>query len=86
MKVTTVQEKCMSVRVEQAVQEFEHAFLKLEPGEHYYHLIAHREYSRLVCDEIEVLYTQAGWKRVKCRTSSENDERPGLTGLQLYAN
>jgi len=36
------------------------------------------------CNKVEKIYKEAGWRSVVCKTSSENGERPGLTGLRLY--
>lgn len=72
--------------VESLVEKFEKKFLKEDKDQEYYHLIISGEYNRKVYDEIERIYTEAGWKKVKCRSSSENKERPGMTGLQLWRN
>ena len=69
----------------EALSKFEKEFKNEEQGEEYYHLVIQDEYPREVCDEIEKIYKGVGWKNVKCKTSSENGERPGLTELELYA-
>ena len=71
-------------KFEDAVNRFEEQFKKEDKGQNYYHLVIVGEYNRDVCDEIQRTYTEAGWKKVNCRTSSENGERGGLTGLQLW--
>ena len=71
-------------KVEEAVRKFEEQFTKEEKDQRYYYLIIVGEYNRQTCDEIERIYTEAGWSKVKCITSSENGERSGLTGLQLH--
>lgn len=71
-------------KFEEAVSKFEKQFKKENKDENYYHLVIVGEYNREVCDEIQKIYTEAGWKKVNCRTSSENGERGGLTGLQLW--
>ena len=68
----------------EAIGKFEAQLAKENKDENYYHLVIDGEYNRATCDEIEKLYTEAGWADVRCKTSSENDERGGLTGLQLY--
>ena len=71
-------------KFEEAVSKFEEQFKKDDKDQDYYHLVIVGEYNRDVCDEIKKTYIEAGWKRVNCRTSSENGERGGLTGLQLW--
>lgn len=70
-------------KLNEALQKFEAEFAKNEKDEDFYHLVIVGEYNRDVCDEIQNLYTNAGWKNVVCKTSSENGERGGLTGLRL---
>jgi hypothetical protein len=69
---------------EKAINDFEEQFRKEEKGQKYYHLVITGELHRSVSDKVESTYSKAGWFRVKCRTSSENGERAGLTGLYLY--
>lgn len=71
-------------KLKEAIEKFEKEFKTEEKGKSYYHLVIDGEYNRDVCDRIQVLYSTAGWRKVTCKTSSENGERPGLTGLQLY--
>ena len=73
-----------TTKVQEAISKFEEQLSDEEKDEQYYHLVIDEEYNRQTCDEIERIYTEAGWLNVKCRTSSENGERGGLTGLQLY--
>ena len=85
MNITTPSEMASDQsQLQSAISEFEKAFKKEEIGRNFYHLIALREYNKVVCKEIAHLYEQAGWVNVECRTSSDNGERPGLTGLILY--
>jgi hypothetical protein len=85
MNITSPQEMTSGTsKVEEAVSKFEEQFAKDEKDREFYHLVIVGEYNRQTCDEVEKIYSQAGWSRVKCRTSSENGERGGLTGLQLY--
>jgi predicted rRNA methylase YqxC with S4 and FtsJ domains len=85
MNITSPQEMTSGTsKVEEAVSKFEEQFAKDEKDQQHYHLVIVGEYNRQTCDEVEKIYSQAGWQKVKCRTSSENGERGGLTGLQLY--
>ena len=71
-------------KLEEAVSKFEEEFAKDEKDLEYYHLVIVGEYNRQTCDKIEKIYSEVGWNKVKCKTSSENGERGGLTGLQLW--
>lgn len=71
-------------KFEEAVSKFEEQFKKDDKDQDYYHLVIVGEYNRDTCNEIQKTYTEAGWKKVNCKTSSENGERGGLTGLQLW--
>ena len=71
-------------KFEEAVSKFEEQFKKDDKDQEYYHLVIVGEYNREVCDEIQKTYSDAGWCKVKCRTSSENGDRGVLTGLQLW--
>jgi len=68
--------------IEKALLAFEDEFKKEEKGLKYYHLVIVGELSKPVCDEVARQYQKLGWI-AKCRTSSENGERAGLTGLVL---
>jgi hypothetical protein len=84
MKITKPEEMTFGTsKVEEVVSKFEEEFAKTNKDKEYYHLVIDGEYNRNVCNEIEKLYTDAGWLNVTCRTSTENGERGGLTGLQL---
>lgn len=50
------------------------------------HIILDKEYPMIVRDMIVERYKEAGWRTVTHRTSSENGERPGLTGFTFYSN
>lgn len=84
-KVTSPQELTGDLsKLDEAISLFEAELRKGNPEiETRFHLIARGEFNRKVCDQVEKLYTEAGWTDVKCRTSSENGERGGLTGLIL---
>ena len=85
MNITKPQQMTSGIsKLEEAINKFESKFLIEDKDESYYHLVINGEYNRQVCDEIEKIYTEYGWEKVKCRTSSENGERCGLTGLQLH--
>lgn len=85
MNITKPQEMTSGTsKVEELVSEFEKELSKKEKDQEYYHLVVDGEYNRKTCDEVERIYEEAGWWRVKCSTSSENGERGGLTGLQLF--
>jgi hypothetical protein len=84
MKITTPKEMSSGTsKVEEAISKFEEQFAKDEKDQPYYHLVIVGEYNRQTCNEVEKIYTQAGWVKVKCITSSENGERGGLTSLRL---
>ena len=84
MKVTSPQDMAPDLsQLEVAVLEFEAQFKQEQKGLSYYHLVIKGELNREVCKKIKEIYTLAGWKRVECKTSSDNGERPGLTGLIL---
>lgn len=70
--------------VETLIGKFETKLKKEDKDEEYYHLVIYGEYNRKVYDEIERIYSDAGWGQVKCKSSSENNEKPGLTDLQLW--
>lgn len=85
MNITKPQEMTSGTsKVEEAISKFESQLAKEKKDQQYYHLIIIGDYNRQTCDEIERIYTQAGWAKVKCRTSSENGEHAGLVGLVLY--
>ena len=84
MKITKPDEMLSGIsKLEEAIDKFEVQFQKQEKDCDYYHLIIVGEYHRSICDEIEKQYTEAGWE-AHCKTSTENGERGGLTGLQLW--
>jgi hypothetical protein len=85
MNITTPKQmKSGTSKLEEAVSKFEAQLAKDEKDLVYYHLVIVGEYNRQTCDEIEKIYRKGGWAKVKCKTSSENGERGGLTGLQLW--
>lgn len=84
MNITKPHDMVSSKKVEEAVSKFEEQFKKEEKDQEYYHLVIVGEYRRSICDEVQKIYTDIGWNNVTCRTSSENGERGGLTGLILH--
>jgi hypothetical protein len=85
MKVTRPEDKVdTKEKLQEAILKFEEKFEKEEGGLLGYYLIISGEYNRFICDEIEDIYLEAGWGAAICKTSSENGERGGLTGLQLW--
>lgn len=76
----SVNEQEVRVLVEAFDQELESE----TKGHAWYHVVVAGEYNRVTLDSVEAEYYAAGWKHVLCQTSSENGERPGLTGLQLW--
>jgi hypothetical protein len=78
----------MKSRIEEHVgsmiREFETKFRNELKDHDYYHVVITGEYPREACDQVQSIYKEAGWARTLCKTSSENGERPGLTGLQLW--
>lgn len=42
------------------------------------------EYSRELRDQVSQAYINNGWSKIEHQTSSENGERPGLTGMKFY--
>jgi len=83
MKLTSPEDMTDLSKLGSVLNEFEEKLIKEEKGRTYYHLVIAGEYSRGLLDKVEQAYRRAGWKNVTCRTSSENGERPGLTGLEL---
>lgn len=82
--ITPKQMTSETSKLEEAVSKFEAQFAKDKKDLEYYHLVIVGEYNRQTCDEIEKIYSEVGWAKVKCKTSSENGERGGLTGLQIW--
>ena len=72
------------LKVGEAMRKFEAELAKESRGESYYHLVITGEYNRLTCNGVEKMYEGAGWSKAICKTTSERNERPGLTGLQLH--
>ena len=70
--------------LEKAIKVFEDKFKDEPKGQPHYHLIYDGELNKEVCSKIASMYMKAGWRTAICKTSSDNGERPGLTGLQLY--
>ncbi|TXG76181.1 hypothetical protein E6Q11_05110 [Candidatus Dojkabacteria bacterium] len=86
MKVTgPIDMRSDGSKLDEALAKFEKEFSKEDKGFRFYHLVIDDEYDRATCDLVEKTYLDAGWKSATCKTSSENGERSGLTGLRLYA-
>ena len=84
MKITTPEEMKPDLSdLENAVERFEEEFKKEGKGLNYYHLVITGELNKEVCQAVSNIYRKAGWRIATCRTSSDNGERPGLTGLKL---
>lgn len=47
-------------------------------------IIVSGESAKVIRDEIAEKYVQAGWRKVEHQTSSENNERSGLTSFTFY--
>lgn len=87
MKVTRATEMAADLsQLEEAVKKFEEQWKQEGKGLNYYHLVISGELNKETCKKVKELYTEAGWQKVQCRTSSENGERAGLTGLILEYN
>jgi hypothetical protein len=85
IKVTAPQEMGGSDgKLQEVITAFEAQMKKQDKDEPYYHLVIVGEYNRQVLDKVEQIYHEAGWRITKAKTSSENGERGGLTGLQLW--
>ena len=83
MKLTSPSDMEPSVEeTEVALSAFEKEFEKQPRGLKYYHLVIAGELNKPTCDAVAKEYQKLGWI-AKCRTSSENGERAGLTGLIL---
>lgn len=70
-------------QLQTAIIQFESQWAQQTKGLDYYHLVISGELNRETCKKIAELYREAGWRIVECKTSSENGERAGLTGLVL---
>ena len=87
-KVNVTTPKDMKSRTEEliwkAISEFESKWRQESKDRDHYHVVITGEYPREVCDQVQSIYKEAGWAKTLCKTSSENGERPGLTGLQVW--
>lgn len=72
-------------KVDELIEKFNKK-LKEEPSisNTYHHIVISGEHPRIILDRVKEEYEKAGWSEVECKTSSENGERSGLTGLQLW--
>lgn len=52
--------------------------------EYIYVSLQHEKYSKDIRDVVAGLYVDQGWSKVEHMTSSENNERPGITAFKLY--
>lgn len=85
IKITTPADMESEVsKLDVVLAKFEKKFSDETMDEEYYHLVIVGEYNRPTLDAVEEAYTNAGWSKVRCRTSREKGERAGLTELQLY--
>jgi len=82
MKLTAPNDM-ISHEIEEALREFEAQLKNEELNQDFYFLVINLTLTRKQCDFVEEAYKKAGWKTVECKTSAENGERPGLTGLKL---
>ena len=81
---------CSSTNINDIIDKIDHELVKDHHIAQYahngkIHIILDEEYPVIVRDLIAEKYKEAGWKLVTHRTSSENNERPGLTGFTFYA-
>lgn len=85
MEITKPQDKSNKITLlSTVISLFEEQFKEEDDDCEYYHLVIKGEYNRATCDEVQKQYLKAGWGTVVCKTSGENGERRGLTGLQLW--
>lgn len=86
MEVTTPEKMSIdnSELLEELIKLFEEQLKESEKGRDSYSIVVYGEYPKPICNRVEEIYMEAGWKSAICKTSSENGERPGLTGLRLY--
>ena len=89
IKVTTPQDKREKEHVlNDALKKFEQVLRKQENGKDCYYAQIEGELSRMVCNDIEKIYMDAGWKNVTCKTTTETksevDTVPS-THLQLHS-
>lgn len=87
MKVTSPEEmQSKFSKLESAINDFEKELKTNPKGRNNYFLLITGEYTREICDEIEKIYTDAGWTNVACLTSTERNMRSNCTRLQLFRN
>lgn len=84
MKITAPQDKENFQAIEEIVNKFEKEFINEPVNQSFYHLVIEGEYPRELLDKIQQAYLDAGWAKAICKSSSETNERPGLTGLKLW--
>lgn len=84
MNITTPQDTEDQQLLEDIVSQFEEVFKNKQTNESFYLLVINGEYPRELLDKVQELYLKVGWTKVVCKTSTENNERPGLTGLKLW--
>lgn len=86
MEVTTPEQMNIddSTLLKELIGLFEEELKASEKGQDSYSIVVYGEYPKPICNKVEKIYKEAGWRSVVCKTSSENGERPGLTGLRLY--
>ena len=78
--------KNFAQRVDKIITLIEKGFKEKE-GEDWIQciIIIDGEFEKAERDEVVAKYLLAGWKKVAHRTSSENNERPGLTRFTFVA-
>lgn len=86
MNLTSPEDKISNsdADLEIILSKFEIKLNKEDNDEEYYHLVIGGELNSINKYMVEQAYLSAGWSKAICKTSSENGERPGLTGLQLW--
>lgn len=84
IKITTPNDMSSEAsKIEEIIFKFEEQFKNFEKDQCTYPLIIKGEYNRNICNIIETVYTEAGWRNVHCITTLENGGRPGSTLLLL---
>ena len=86
MEVTTPEQMNIddSILLKELIGLFEEELKASEKGQDSYSIVVCGEYPKHICNKVEKVYKESGWRSAVCKTSSENGERPGLTGLRLY--
>lgn len=72
-------------RIQDLVNKIEMEFLQNRDRETKFDVIVSGEWPKDERDDVAKRYEKAGWKKVTHRTSSENNERGGLTRFTFEA-